>query len=128
MTLDDSVPTVDVPMGLVYGSIVRTPMKNVMNIKGRKIKHIESALSLPRLGGHLLRLDQQRVLELEDGDSFLLQTIPISESECMVLRWRFYSASHFATRLANWARGRHIRLAYRMVDKTTVRIWRLGAI
>ena len=99
-----------------------------MNIKASKITHIESGVPVPRRADHVLRPDQQRVLELKDGDSFLLQTIPIAEGECIVPRWRFHNASHIATRLVSWARGRNVRLAYRMVDKTTVRIWRLGAL
>jgi len=103
-------------------------MSRAMNIKVCKITQIESGVPLPKRAGLLLRPDQQRVLELEDGDSFLLQTIPIAEGECIVPRWRFHNASHIATRLVSWARGRNVRLAYRMIDKTTVRIWRLGAI
>jgi hypothetical protein len=85
-------------------------------------------MPLPQRAGKALRPDQQRVLELEDGDSFLLQMIPIAVGECIVPRWRLHSASHIADRLSRWARGRHVQLAYRMVDKTAVRIWRLGAI
>jgi len=70
---------------------------------------------------------QQRVLELKDGESFVLQTIPIAEGKGVHPKWRTNNASHIAARLATWARRRHVRLAYRMVDKATVRIWRLGA-
>jgi hypothetical protein len=99
-----------------------------MNTKACETRHIESGIPLPQRAGQALRPDQQRALELKDGDSFLLQTIPIAKGECIVPQWRFHDASHIATRLADWARRRHVRLAYRMVDETTVRIWRLGAI
>ena len=99
-----------------------------MNTKACETRHIESGIPLPLRADHALRPDQQRVLELKDGDSFLLQTIPIAQGECIVPQWRFHNASHIATRLVSWARGRHVRLAYRVIDKDTARIWRVGAI
>lgn len=102
-------------------------MRSAMNTKACETRRIESGVPLSQRAGQVLRPDQQRVLELKDGDSFLLQTIPIAVGECIVPKWRFHNASHIAARLSRWARGRHVRLAYRMVDKTTARIWRLGA-
>ncbi|MBB6241484.1 hypothetical protein [Rhodanobacter sp. MP1X3] len=71
---------------------------------------------------------QQRVLELEDGDSFLLQTILFDEDDSVLPRWRYRSASQIAARLSSWARRRHVLITYCMIDKNTVRIWRLGAV
>lgn len=71
---------------------------------------------------------QQRVLELEDGDSFLLQTIPVDEDNSVLPRWRYRSALQVAARLTSWAREHHVLIAYRMIDKDTARIWRLGTI
>lgn len=101
-----------------------------MNTKVYEVGPIESGVPLPRRAGQELTPDQQRVLEMEDGDSFLLQTIPttIAGGEGINPRWRYHSASHIASRLSSWARGRHVRLAYRMIDKNTARIWRLGTI
>ncbi|WP_158879607.1 hypothetical protein [Rhodanobacter sp. L36] len=71
---------------------------------------------------------QQRVLELQDGDSFLLQTLRIADGKGVIPKWESRNASRIASRLSTWARGRRVRIAYRMVDEDTVRIWRLGVI
>ena len=99
-----------------------------MNTKAYEVGSIESGVSVPRRMGTMLTPAQQRVLELGDGDSFVLQTIPIAEGNGVTPKWRSHNASHIAARLASWARGRRVRLAYRMVGKDTVRIWRLGGI
>ncbi|WP_158753825.1 hypothetical protein [Dyella sp. S184] len=81
-----------------------------------------------RASGQVLTPDQHRILELQDGDSFLLQTIPTFGGEKIDPRLHQHSASRIASRLSGWARGRRVRLAYRMIDKSTVWIWRIGAI
>ncbi|WP_189439191.1 hypothetical protein [Rhodanobacter panaciterrae] len=85
-------------------------------------------MSLAQDGARVFTPGQQRVLELEDGDSFLLQTILVDEDNSVIPRWRYRSASQIATRLTSWARERHVLVAYRMIDKNTARIWRLGTI
>jgi hypothetical protein len=71
-------------------------------------------------------LGQQRVLELLDGQSFLLQTLPIAEGGRAIASWRYRSASEIAVRLASWALSHRVLVAYRRIDRRTVRIWRLG--
>jgi len=85
-------------------------------------------MSLAQGSDRVLTPGQQRVLELEDGDSFLLQTMPIDEDGSVLPRWRYRRASQIAARLTSWARERHVLVAYRMIDKNTARIWRLGTI
>jgi hypothetical protein len=71
---------------------------------------------------------QQRILELEDGDSFLLQTVLVPDGDNVISRWRYRSASQIATRLSIWAAAHHVLIAYRMIDENTARIWRVDAI
>ena len=99
-----------------------------MHNKIYDVGSIESGVPLPQRMGTVLTLGQQRILELKDGDSFLLQALRVSEGNDVDPKGRTHSASYIAARLTNWARGRHIRLAYRMIDKDTARIWRLGVI
>jgi hypothetical protein len=99
-----------------------------MNAQLYKVGPIESDVPLPARAGQTLTLDQLRVLELKDGDSFLLQTIIAHEGENVIPRIFHHSASRIASRLSGWARGRCVRLAYRVIDKNTVRIWRVGEI
>ena len=93
-----------------------------------KVGPIESGVPLPERAGKNLTSDQRRILELRDGDSFLLQRLPASEGETNIPQLHHHSASRIAARLSGWARGRRVRLAYRVIDKNTVRIWRLGEI
>lgn len=76
----------------------------------------------------LLTPGQLRVLELEDGDSFVLHTIRLADDHIGKAKARSNNVSDAAARLASWARRRHIRLAYRAIEKDTVRIWRLGIV
>jgi hypothetical protein len=99
-----------------------------MDTKLYDVGSIESGVPLPQRAGTALTPGQQRVLELEDGDSFLLQTARTAESNDGIPTGHFRGTSDVAARLASWARGRHVRLAYRMIDKHTARIWRRGAI
>lgn len=73
-------------------------------------------------------LGQQRVLELLDGQSFLLQTLPIVEELQVSTPWRYRTAAEIAVRLACWAHGQRVLITHRRVDRRTVRIWRLGAL
>jgi hypothetical protein len=91
-------------------------------------RSVESQMSLAQGSDRVLTPGQQRVLELEDGDSFLLQTIRVDEDSSVLPRWRYRSTSQIAARLTSWARERRVLIAYRMIDKTTARIWRLGTI
>jgi len=92
------------------------------------VGHIESGVPLPQRTGSALTPGQQRVLELSDGDSFVLYATRIVDDNGVTVRWRFNHVSDIAARLSSWARGRHVRLAYRVIDKDTARIWRVGAI
>jgi hypothetical protein len=99
-----------------------------MDTKLYDVGSIESGMPFPQRVDSGLTIGQQRVLELEDGDSFVLQAIRISEDKDVTAKARSQNASHIAARLASWARARHVRLAYRMIDKDTARIWRLGIV
>jgi hypothetical protein len=99
-----------------------------MDTKLYDVASIKSGMRFPLRMDSQLTIGQQRVLELEDGDSFVLQTIRINEDKGAMAKARSQNAAHIAARLASWARGRHVRLAYRMIDKDTARIWRLGIV
>ena len=99
-----------------------------MDTKLYDVASIESGMPFPQRMDSGLTIGQQRVLELVDGDSFVLQTIRISEDKDVTAKAHSQDAAHIAARLASWARGRHVRLAYRMIDKDTARIWRLGTV
>ncbi|MBB6187741.1 hypothetical protein [Rhodanobacter sp. MP7CTX1] len=99
-----------------------------MDTKLYDVASIKSGMPFPQRMDSGLTIGQQRVLELVDGDSFVLQTIRISEDQDVTAKAHSQDAAHIATRLASWARGRHVRLAYRMIDKDTARIWRLGTV
>lgn len=75
-----------------------------------------------------LSLGQQRVLELMDGQSFLLRTLSIVEGGHVVTPWRYRTASEIADRLSRWALGQHVLITHRRIDPRTVRIWRVSAI
>jgi hypothetical protein len=99
-----------------------------MDTKLYDMGHIESGVPFPQRTSTTLTPGQQRVLELEDGDSFVLHTIRIADDNGVTVKGRSHSISDMAARLSSWARGRHVRLAYRVIDKDTARIWRLGTI
>jgi hypothetical protein len=99
-----------------------------MDTKLYDVASIKSGMPFPQRLDSGLTIGQQRVLELVDGDSFVLQTIRISEDKDVTAKAHSQDAAHIAARLASWARGRHVRLAYRMIDKDTARIWRLGTV
>jgi hypothetical protein len=99
-----------------------------MDTKLYDVGSIESGTRVPQTTDSILTPGQQRVLELEDGDSFVLQTIRLAEGHDVAAQAVSSSAAHIAARLASWARNRHVRLVYRMIDKDTARIWRLGKV
>jgi len=99
-----------------------------MDTKLYDVGHITSGVPLPQGMDTALTSGQQRVLELEDGDSFVLHTIWIAEDNGVIAKGLSQNASHIAARLARCARGRQVRLAYRMIDKDTARIWRLDTV
>ena len=98
-----------------------------MNTKLYDVGAIESDAPFPQRLKRALNLGQQRVLELEDGDSFVLYPIRITEGDGVIPNGGSRGAE-IAAYLARWARSRRVRLAYRMIDKDTAQIWRLGAI
>jgi hypothetical protein len=89
--------------------------------------HIESDMPLPQCSGMVLTIGQKRVLELEDGDSFVLYAIRTAEDSAKA-KGRSHSACDMAARLSGWAQGHRVRLTYRALDQDTARVWRLGAI
>jgi hypothetical protein len=90
------------------------------------VPHDSSALV--KSSNRALTPGQQRILELEDSESFLLQTMLVPDADNTIPRWRYRSASQIATRLSIWAAAHHVLIVYRMIDGTTARIWRVGAI
>jgi hypothetical protein len=99
-----------------------------MDTKLYDVASIKSGMPFPQRMDSVLTIGQRRVLELEDGDSFVLQTIRISKDKDVTAKASSQHAAHIAARLASWARSRHVRLAYRAIDKDTARIWRLGTV
>jgi hypothetical protein len=99
-----------------------------MDTKLYDVGSIESGTLVTQSTDSILTIGQQRVLELEDGDSFVLQTIRLAERHDAAAQAVSPSATHIAARLASWARNHHVRLVYRMIDKDTARIWRLGKV
>ena len=99
-----------------------------MDTKLYNVGHIEFGVQLPKRTGAVLTPGQQRVLELEDGDSFVLHAIRIADDNGIAANGRSSNVSDIAAHLSSWARGRHVRLAYRAIDKDTARIWRLGIV
>jgi hypothetical protein len=99
-----------------------------MDTKLYDVGSIESGTRVPQSTDSVLTTGQQRVLELEDGDSFVLQTIRLADDDDVAARTASPGAMHIAVRLASWARNRQVRLVYRMIDKDTARIWRLGKV
>jgi hypothetical protein len=87
---------------------------------------IERGVALPSRKKTQLTREQERVLQLNDGDSFTIRTLSADENSSGTRS----HASHVAARLSTWARGRHVRLSYRIIDKTTdtVRVMRVGAV
>jgi len=87
---------------------------------------IERGVALPSRKKTKLTPEQERVLELSDGDSFTIRTLSADDDSTGTRS----HASHVAARLSTWARGRHIRLSYRIIDKNTdtVRVMRVGAV
>ena len=114
--------------GKVLDDINGDPKESVIASKLHGAGSVESQMNLVQRSKQVFTLGQQRVLELEDGDSFLLQTILFDEDDSVLPRWRYRSASQIAARLSSWARRRHVLITYCMIDKNTVRIWRLGAV
>ena len=106
----------------------KQPQVIAMDTKLYDVASIKSGIPFPQRMDSVLTIGQQRVLEMEDGDSFVLQTVRISEDHDVTAKARAQHAAHIAARLASWARGRQVRLVYRMIDKDTARIWRLSAV
>jgi hypothetical protein len=99
-----------------------------MMAKAAEMGFIESASSLSKRVDRVLTPSQQRVLELKDGESFLLQTTEVAEDNSIFPKWRYRSASQIAARLARWAQRDHVMVVYRVIDTNNVRVWRLGTV
>jgi hypothetical protein len=87
---------------------------------------IECRVSVAQRTDSTLTSGQQRVLELGVGDSFVLQAIRITDD--VTAKERHQSAAQIVARLVRWAQNRKVRLTYRMIDKDTARVWRLGSV
>lgn len=96
------------------------------SLAGLELGPIERGVALPSRKKTKLTPEQERVLLLKDGESFTIRTISADEDST----GNRSHASHVAARLSVWARGRHIRLSYRLIDKATdtVRVLRIGAV
>lgn len=96
------------------------------SLAGLELGPIERGVALPSRKSTKLTPEQERVLLLKDGESFTIRTISADEDSTD----NRSHASHVAARLSVWARGRRIRLSYRLIDKQTdtVRVMRVGAL
>lgn len=99
-----------------------------MATKPNNGKHGASSAPPPQRAVVSLTPGQLRVLEMEDGDSFVMHTIRIADDSSDMPRVASSTVSEAAAHLSSWARRRHIRLAYRVIEKDTARIWRLGVV
>lgn len=101
-------------------------MGDLASLAGLELGPIERGVALPSRKKAKLTPEQERVLLLKDGESFTIRTISAADDS---LGNRSH-ASHVAARLSVWARGRHIRLSYRLINKQTdtVRVLRVGSV
>jgi hypothetical protein len=99
-----------------------------MDTKLYDVGHIGPGMPLPRGTGKVLIASQQRVLELEDGDSFVLHVGRTAADNGVAVKGRSHSACDIAARLSSWAQVHRVRLTYRAIDEYSARIWRLGVI
>jgi hypothetical protein len=83
--------------------------------EGYTIGKIERGIPFPIGNRKPLSIEQQRVLQMKEGESFVL-----------VVRFDGFSTNN-AKRLAHWARAKGIRILQREIDHDSVRIWRVGA-
>lgn len=99
---------------------------DLASLAGLELGPIEHGVPLPSRKKANLTPEQERVLLLKDGESFTIRTLSADEDST----GNRSHASHVAARLSVWARGRQIRLSYRLIDKTTdtVRVMRIGAL
>jgi hypothetical protein len=84
--------------------------------EGYTVGKIERGIPFPIGNRKPLSIEQQRVLQMKEGDSFVL-----------VVRFDGFSTDN-AKRLAHWARARGIRILQRRIDHDSVRIWRVGGV
>lgn len=84
--------------------------------EGYTVGKIERGIPFPIGNRKPLSIEQQQVLRMKEGESFVL-----------VLRFDGLATDN-TERLAHWARTRGIRIVRRKIDRNSVRIWRLGAI
>jgi hypothetical protein len=96
------------------------------SLAGLELGPIERGVPLPSRKKTQLTPEQERVLLLKDGESFTIRTISADEDST----GNRSHASHVAARLSVWARGRHVQLSYRLIDKITdtVRVMRVGTL
>jgi hypothetical protein len=84
--------------------------------EGYTVGKVERGIPLPIGNRKPLSVEQQRVLQMKEGESFVL-----------VVRFDGFSTDN-ARRLAHWARTKGIRILQRKIDHDSVRIWRVGAM
>ena len=84
--------------------------------EGYTVGKIERGIPFPIVNRKPLSIEQQRVLQMKEGESFVL-----------VVRFDGLSTGN-AKRLAQWARSKGIRISQRKIDQNSVQIWRVGAM
>jgi hypothetical protein len=84
--------------------------------EGYTVGKIERDIPFPLENRKLLSIEQQQVLQMKEGESFVL-----------VVHFDGFSTNN-AKRLAHWARAKGIRIVQRKIDHGSVRIWRVGAM
>ena len=101
-------------------------MGDLDSLAGLELGPIERGVPLPSRKKAKLTPEQERVLDLKDGESFTIRTISAADEST----GNRSHASHVAARLSVWARGRHVQLSYRLIDKITdtVRVMRVGSV
>jgi hypothetical protein len=101
-------------------------MGDLESLAALELGPIERGVPLPSRKKAKLTPEQERVLQLKDGDSFTIRTLSADEDNT----GNRSHASDVAARLSVWARGRHIRLSYRLIDKITdtARVMRVGSL
>jgi hypothetical protein len=80
------------------------------------VGEIERGIPLPAGYNKSLSIEQKRLLQLKDGESFVL-----------AVRFGMFLTDN-AERLVQWARLKGIHTVRRKIDDDSVRIWRVGAM
>jgi hypothetical protein len=85
-------------------------------VKGYTVGKIEQDIPVPVGHKRLLSVEQKQLLQMKDGESFVL-----------VLHFDSFLTDN-AQRLVQWARSKGIHALRRKIDSDSVRIWRVGLL